>query len=206
MTELPNSSLTKTSGKKNLLMNHETLLILGVIVAAIIILSIFFTLLWTYFKLGFVCVITFILIVVTRKTDSWKMGIECFYICAFLFGFAISPYVAILVVSSAIMFVIKFFRPDELAGAITQVISTSGVAFTGMFFFSHYGVEITHPQLVFAGTFAFVLWDLIRFFIALKITPAHWVKLFASLTTGAFINYFYYSTFGFYLLHLLLKI
>jgi len=206
VNETSTTSLAKVPGQKNILLHRETLIIIAIIIGAIAILSILFSFLWAYFKTVFICLIAFILIVVTRKTDSWKMGIECYYIFTFLLAYAFSPWLAIFVTASAILFVVKFFRPDELHGALTQITAVIGLAFTASHFAAKYGAAITQPQLLFIAILTFVIWDIVRFLVALKISPAHWVKLFASLLTGAFVNYFYYITFAYPLLQFLLRI
>jgi len=205
VSEITHSSLAKTAGSKNILLHRETILILSAIVLAIVVLTFFFSFMWTYFKVGFMSLLAFLLIVVTRKTDSWKMGIECFYIFSFIFSYVFSPWFAIILVVGALLTVVKLFRPDELQGTISQIVGVIIIAFIAMFFSARYGLVITQQQLLFAGVLSFLVGDLIRFLVALKVTPAHWVKLFASLITGAFINYFYYSTFAFPLLKLLMS-
>jgi len=194
------------SERKNIFLHRETILILLAVFGSILALTLLFFFLWSFFKIGFVCLMAFILIVVVRRTDSWKMGVECYYIIAFLFAYAFSPILAILVTVLAILFVVKVFRPDEFAGSMTQITAIIGMAFTAKYVALKYGATITQPQLLFAGVITFVVWDFIRFLVAVKITPTHWVKLFASLLTGAFVNYFYYVTFAYPLLQFLLKI
>ncbi len=201
-----NISLAKARGQKNILLNHETVLIVGAILAAIILFTLFFSFLWAKFQVAFVCILAWILIVITRKTDSWKMGIECYYIFTFLLAYAFNVWLSLFVVVSGVLFVIKVFRPDELQGSLSQLFGIIGIGFSTKFFVARYGMSITKPQLLFAGLILFIIWDFIRFLAALKICPAHWVKLFASFITGIFVNYFYYSTFAFPLLMFLLSL
>jgi hypothetical protein len=206
VNETQAGSLAKTKGQKNIFLHHETILIIGIILAAIIVISFLFSFLWTSFKFGFAILMGWLLIVITRKTDSWKMGIECYYILTFLFAFAFGPWLAFFLTGTALAFVVKVFRPDEVHGAITQMVGCTGIAFTTKIFVNMYSMDITKPQLLIAGMILFVVWDVARFLVALKVSPAHWVKLVASFITGVFVNYFYYSTFAFVLLKFLLSI
>jgi len=182
--------------RKSILLHREALVIILVIIVSIVALTILFSFLWKFFRLGFVCVIAWLLIVVVRKTDSYKLGMENFYISAFLLSYAFSPLLAIAILNAGFWFVYKVFRPDELQGVITQVVATAGIAVTAPFFFAKYGAAITPSQLLFAGVFCAIFWDFVRFLVALKVTPCHWVKLFVSFITGVFINYFLFATFA----------
>ena len=202
-----NASVSQTPSKqKNIFLHKETLLIITAIATAIILLSVLFFSLWAYFKIGFVSLLAFILIVVTRRTDSWKMGLECYYFLTFILAYVFSPLFSLILCGLAILFVIKFFRPDELQGGITQILAMTGMAFTAGFLRGHFGLEITKTALLIMGISNFIFWDLFRFIVALKITPAHGVKLFVSWLTGAFANYLYYSTFAYPLFLFLLTI
>jgi hypothetical protein len=201
-----NFSLAEPGGQKNILLHKETVLIIGLILASLILVSVFFSFLWAQFKFGFVFLLAWLLIVITRRTDSWKMGIECYYVFTLLFAFAFNGWIAFFMSTSALLFVVKFFRPDELQGTLTQISGIAGIAATTHYFSAYYGPAITQSQLLFVGILLFGIWDFVRFLVALKISPAHWVKLFASFITGIFINYFYYITFAYPLLQFLLSV
>lgn len=201
----PTHPATGGAKGKHLLFNHETVLIISFVVIAIVLLSFLFSLLWSYFRVGFTFLLAWLLIVIIRKTESWKLGVECFYITAFLFSYAFSSIATFILCATAILFVVKVFRPDELEGALTQLVALGGTAFSTRIVFNMFGAGITETQLLISGMALYLIWDAVRFFVALKIAPAPWVKLFVSFITGAFVNYLYYTTFAYTLLQILLK-
>jgi len=195
----------QTSGKKTLLSQRETVLIIFSVLVCLIISSILFSLLWRFFRIGLVWLLAFLIIVYTRKTDSWKMGLECFYFLTFMLTYALGPLFAASVIFPAFYIVIKI-RPDELQGSLTQYFSLSGVMLTTRYFAGLFGPSISPATFLILGTGMFAFWDFMRFLIANKITGQHWVKLFVSYITGVIVNYFYFSTFAYALLQFLLSV
>jgi len=193
------------ANQRNILLHRETLLLFLIITGSVLFVSTVFFFLWGYFKIGFVALSAFLLIFITRKTDAWKIGVECFYFLTFVLSYAFSPWFALLITISAFVLVIKV-RPDELNGSLTQIPAVLGVALTARYYALTYGAAITSSQFFFIGLLSFVIWDFLRFIIANKITPQHWVKLFISFLTGFCVNYLYFKTFGYAILKLLLTL
>ena len=195
----------KVSTPQNLLFQRETLLIFVAVSISLALTSVIFILLWRFFKIGFVWLFSLILIILTRKMDVWKMGVECFYFLSFMLTYSLGPLFTASIIFPAFYIVIKI-RPDELQGSLTHLVSLSGVMLTTKYFAGVFGPNIGTIPFLILGVCMFAFWDFIRFLVASKITGQHWIKLFISFITGIVVNYFYFSTFAYHLLQFLQSI
>ncbi len=176
---------------------HTGPIVIGVGVVILIILSILaFNFLWYYFKAGFIWFLSLIAMLITRKTDSWKMGVECFYFLTFVYAYTFGIVFTIPLYILCMLIVIKL-RPDEFNGAVTHMIVLTGLTLTARHLVGIYGTSISHSTFIFLGIGSILFWDTIRGFIAKKMAPIPWIKLFVSEFIGLTVNYFYFTTFGY---------
>lgn len=188
-----------------ILPQKETFLIIGTISLALLLTSLAFFWLWASFKIGFVWLIAFFLIFISRKTDSWKLGLECFMFLSFLFSYVYSLWFTLPMVYAALILVVKF-RPDELNGVLAHSIALTGVALLGSYFGGLYGLHPSTHNFLFAALASISFGVVFDFFIALKIAPVHWFKNFMNHLLDMMMNYFYITTFGLSLLYFLASI
>ena len=134
-----------------------------------------------------------------RRTDSWKMGVEIFYLLTFLLAYAFNLYYVLPMIYIVLILVIKV-RPDEVNGAVIHSFILTCLALTSRFLFGIYGPGITESQFIFVAILSIFGWLIIDFFIALKISPVHWIKLIVNKTLNMIVNYFTITLIGYKLL------
>lgn len=165
-----------------------------IIILALSILT--FNFLWHYFRVGFLWFLSLIAMIITRKTDAWKMGVECFYFLTFIYAYSFGVVFTIPLYVTCMLLVIRL-RPDEFNGAVTHMLVLTGLTLTTRYFAGIYGTGISQPTFILLGLASIFFWDTLRGFIARKIAPVSWVKLLASEAIGLGVNYFYFTTFGY---------
>jgi len=182
--------------KLNIKVQRESAFIWFGLIAIMVISMLGFNILWTYFKLGFFWIFSLLAMLITRKTDAWKMGVECFYFLTFVYAYVFGPIFTVPLYVICMVIVIKL-RPDEFNGGIVHTIVLTGLTFTTAYLAGIYGLGISAQQFLLLGIGSILFWDTVRMFLAKKLAPVSWVKLIVSEFVGMFVNYFYFTTFGF---------
>lgn len=184
-----------TFPKKNLFLQRETLLIVGAFLVLFIGTVFIFTALWSNFRIGFVWIVAFLLVFASRWSESWKIGMEAFYLLTFLFSYIFGLWFALPLVYLAFALVVKA-KPHELNGVMAHTVAITLVAVFARFFFNSYGLSLTSAEFIFIALASIVPGIAFDFFLAWKIAP---VPLFKNLLNHAMdftVNYFVITTIG----------
>jgi len=140
-----------------------------------------------------------------RRTDSWKMGIECFYLLSFTLSYAFGLYFTLPLIYIVLIAVMKV-RPDELNGCVVHSIILTGVALTARVFLGFYGINITEAIFIKTALGTIITWLFIDLLVAKKIAPVSLGKLGMIKIMNSVGNYFLITLFGFKLLRYFLSI
>ncbi len=153
-----------------------------------------------YFQILTVWILSLGFFVLMRLPDSWKIGLEVFYLFTFIYAYVFNLFFVLPLLYVALLIVVKI-RPDEGSGAFVHSIVLTGTALTARFFFSLYGLNITQPEFVFAALFTIVVWLIGDTLVAFKTAPVPLPKLAINHTLEFIINYFIITLFGYKILN-----
>ena len=196
---------TKKTGK-NIFLHHETSIILLVILVALVVTTTGFILLWNFLKVGFVWLICFLIFFMIRKTNLWKFSIEVHFFMIFVTTFVFGWLFATTLFITTLFVVIKFFRPDELQGAIINFVGLSIVVILTSYLASVFGMTITSSTFVWVATGVVLLGILLDYVMILRIFPFLWLKLTMMHILEIFLQYYAISAIGFKIFQFLLSI
>jgi len=196
---------TKKTGK-NILLHHETAIILLVIAIALVVTTAGFLLLWNFLKIGFVWLICFLIFFMIRKTNLWKFSIEVhffmIFVTTFVFGWIFSTTLFI----TTLFVVVKFFRPDELEGAVINFVCLSIVVLVSSYLASVFGMAITESTFIWVATGVVALGILLDYAMIMKIYTHLWMKFTMMHILEIFLQYYAISAVGFKIFQFLLSI
>jgi hypothetical protein len=185
-----------TSYKKNIFLHRETFMIIGTVLGILLAATFIFFFLWSHFRIGFVWLVSFILIFAMRRSDSWKMGLEGFYLLTFLYSYIFGLWFALPIVYMAFALVVKF-RPDELNGVITHSIAITFVAIAARFFLGSHGLALGSAEFTFIALASIFPGIAADFFLAWKMAPVPLFKNFINHAMDFTVNYFVITSIGF---------
>ncbi|MFO7872162.1 MAG: hypothetical protein R6U26_00795 [Candidatus Undinarchaeales archaeon] len=158
-----------------------------------------------FFKILAIWFLSLGFFILMRLPDSWKMGLEVFYLFTFIYAYLFDLFFVLPLLYTALLIVVKI-RPDEGSGAFVHSIVLTGTALTARFFFSLYGLGISQSEFVFAALFTLVVWFIGDTIIALKTAPVPLPKLVINHTLEFIINYFIITLFGYKILNFFMNL
>ncbi|MFH1450877.1 MAG: hypothetical protein ABIF92_02760 [archaeon] len=194
----------KSQGK-NIFLHHETVLIVSIIIAALVLTTTLFLVLWSFFKLGFVWIVAFLLFFLVRKTNVWKFGLEIHFFLVFLTTYVFGIWFSIPLVILTLAAVLKI-RPDELegciinfAGLLLEILLVSRIAI-------HFGPGISETAFLWSAMIVIIIGVILDFFMTLRMYPFLWMKLSVTHVLDIFVQYTFISAVGFSIFHFLLTV
>ena len=124
------------------------------------------------------------------------------FVTTFVFGwlFSTSLFIAVIVI------VVKFFRPDELQGAIINIVCLSIVTGLTVYLTSVFGMAIAPSTFIWVATAVVALGIFLDYVMILRIFPYLWLKLTMMHILEVFLQYYFIVAFGFKIFQLLLSI
>jgi hypothetical protein len=198
--------MAPTKKGKSIFLHYETAFLAVILVAALVITTTLFFLLWNFLKIGFVWIICFLIFFMIRKTNLWKFSIEVhffmIFVTTFVFGwlFSVSLFIVTLFV------VVKFFRPDELQGAIINLVCLAIVTGLTVYLASVYGMTIAASTFVWVATAVVAIGIVLDYLMILRIFPFMWMKLTMMHILECFLQYYFISAIGFKIFKFLLSV
>ena|GEM_PF-2524090 len=182
--------------KRNLLLQRETLMIVGVVSALLLAAISSFLFLWGNFRIGFVWIISFMLIFASRYFYLWKVGVECFYLLTFMFSYIFGLWVALPLVYISFALVAKIL-PHELNSVLSHGTAITFVAFASRILLNSYGLSLAPAEFVLVALVAIFPGIAFDFLLAWKIAPVSLFKNFMNHAMDYIVNYFMITSFGF---------
>ena len=185
-------------------MHQETLILVLILIAALVITTTLFLTLWSFFKIGFVWVICFLIFFTARKMDFYKYGFEIhfflIFVTTYLFSFWFSFPLFILG-----LFAVWRIRPDEFEGCLVHFVGFSFIAITASMVASRFGPAISSTTFFWAAMIIVTIGIIIDFLLTLRIHPQLWMRLIIGHLLDIFIQYSLLSAFGFTIFKFLLE-
>jgi len=174
---------------KTLLLHRESILMISAVIAALIIITVLFILMWSSLKPFFIWLVALIIIVFTRRTDLWYMGIEVHFLVAFMFSYVFGIWYTIPLIAISLGIVFKL-RPDQGSGLVIQITTLTFIAALARIIFYFYGVGITEAELVFAYMICIILAQIADTILSIFFCPAPKMKIAIIHTFGVLVNYY----------------
>ena len=188
---------------KHLLLHKETLLLILILVSALFITTTIFLVLWSFFKIGFVWVLCFLLFFLARKTDFYKYGFEIhfflIFVTTYLFSFWFSVPLFILG-----LFSVWRIRPDEFEGCLIHFAGLLFIVIAASIISSRFGLAVSSSAFFWASMIIVSIGIIIDFLLTLRVHPQLWMRLIIGHLLDIFIQYSALSAFGFTIFKLLL--
>ncbi len=175
------------TGRKNILLQRETMIFVAGIIIALLVLTFVFSFLWGKFTVWFYWVLFICVIFFTRRTDAWKMGIEVHFALTFYSAFAFGPLFAITMVLIPYALVWKV-RPDEGNGVMIQMVTLSLMIGLARLFHFIYGAGITGSEFMIAFIVSIVIVQLTDGVLSKMFCPSHIVKILVIHTLDILLN------------------
>jgi|ETN02SMinimDraft_4_1059925.scaffolds.fasta_scaffold01470_8 hypothetical protein len=152
-----------------------------------------------------ILLIIFLAIFITRRADSWKVGIEVFYLSAFLLAYTYNLFVSLAISFFAFYFVVKT-KPSEGAGIVIHSIMVTILATTASVLSGHFGTSLSQTQFFWSTyiSILIIIWldAIVVFFSA----PVPLPKNIITHSMGSFANYLIISKIGYPLFLYLLSL
>jgi|ETN01SMinimDraft_4_1059930.scaffolds.fasta_scaffold117811_2 hypothetical protein len=196
---------SKNTGK-NIFLHHETAVIVGVLAAALIVTISLFLFLWSFLQVGFVWLICFFIFFMIRKTNVWKFAIEIHFFMIFITTYVFGWFFSVSLFLVTLFVVVKFFRPDEMQGALINVFCLSIVTLCSAWAASYFGVGIATSTFIWVGTVIVGLGILLDYIIIMKMLPFMWLKHTMMHILEIFLQYYFISSFGVKILKFLFSV
>lgn len=185
------------SGKKLYTMIGVVILIIAAIVFSLVFLQ------PHDIKLVGLWVASFVFFFGMRLPDSWKMGLEVFFLFTFIYAYAFGLMFILPLIYCAFYLVTRI-RPDEVNGVVVHIVVLTGLAFTARLFYGWYGMAITPGQFVLAALLGIFIWLVVDTIIAIKTAPVPLPKLMITHGLQIIISYYTATFFGFKVLQFFL--
>lgn len=189
----------------NTFFKKKSILFLAIGIASLIILTVvglFYA--SAYFQIITLWILSIGFFVLMRLPNSWKMGLEVFYLFTFIYAYVFNLLFVLPLLFTALLIVLKI-RPDEGSGCFVHAIVLTGTALTARLFFNFYGPSITEAEFVFAVMFTIVVWLIADTIVAVRIAPVPLPKLIINHALDFTVNYFVVTTVGFRILKFFLR-
>ncbi len=175
---------------------HFYLLLTGIFgIIITIILSMTFLSPYTL-KLAGLWIVSFVFFFAMRYPDSWKMGLEVFYLFTFIYAYVFDVFFTLPIIFLSFWLVTRF-RPDELNGVVVHLVVLTGLALTARLFYGWYGIAITADQFLFALMLSTIIWLIADAIIALKTAPVPLPKLVITHSLETIVTYYAATFFGY---------
>jgi hypothetical protein len=151
---------------------------------------------WASHGKYFVLPFAFLAILITRRADSWKVGIEVFYFSPFLLAYTYNLFIALAISFLAFYFVVKT-KPSEGNGIVIHSVIITIIATIASVLSGHFGTNITEMQFFWSayGTVLFAIW--VDAIIVKFSAPVPLPKNIITHTMGSFANYILISKIGY---------
>jgi len=190
---------------KHLLLHKETLLLVLILIAALFVTTAIFLTLWSFFKIGFVWVICFLIFFTARKMDFYKYGFEIhfflIFVTTYLFRFWFSVPLFILG-----LFAVWRIRPDEFEGCLIHFVSFLFIVIAASKAASMFGPTVSSTTFFWTAMIIITISIIIDFLLTLRVHPQLWMRLIIGHLLDIFIQYSLLSAFGFTILKFLLEL
>lgn len=201
----PSSKPAERTAKGNIILQRETWILIGGVLAALFILTVIFAVLWGKFTVMFYWVIGALAIFLTRKTDLWYMGIEVHFPLAFYTSYAFGPLFAFSMVLIAYAGVWKV-RPDQGHGLMIQTATLSTMIGLSLLMKYIYGAGMSAGQFMLAFVICIVVIQLTDGILSKMFCPSPPMKIFIIHSMDLLINIYLAKLIGYPLLKYLLAL
>lgn len=195
----------KPKTPKNLLMNHEVFVLIAILLAALAVTSSIFFLLWSFFKVGFIWLVCFLLFFSIRRTRLWQFGFEFHFFMIYVTAYAFGPWFALSLILVTLVAVVKT-RPGELVGCIINFVLLSLEAIVVWRISAALGPGISASAFLWSAMIVITTGIILDFLLTLRMFPYNWMKLSFTHVVDIFVQYSLCTVLGLAILQFLLAI
>ncbi|MFH1424151.1 MAG: hypothetical protein ABIG20_00550 [archaeon] len=191
---------------KGIMLSQKEMYLLGAVLAVMIIAVVLTAIFLTPY-LAFISfwVFSIFFFVAMRLPNSWKIGLEVFFLFTFFYSYIFGAVFTISVILFAWIIVFKR-RPDEGQGLVAHFIVLMGMIVTARIFLYIYGIGISSGELLFASLFSLALWLIADTLLAPRIAPVPIPKLIVNHSLEFLIGYIVATTWGYEIFKFLISI
>lgn len=194
---------SKLSTSHLILKNVSLFLVILIIIIVLSIITIY--LLWPHLSTLLAWLAVLSLFFISRRYDSWKIGIEIFYFTAFASAFIFGLFFTLTAWLASSYLIFKA-RPDELNGLVAHTIVLSGVMIFAKIFTNFHSLVITEHTFTAIAFFSCTFWIAADTLLAIKIAPVPVPKAIVNHSLEIMFNYFMISFFGYKIFKFLISL